>query len=442
MSFRRKSWPRFAFVLPLLSGLPLVFLLPAPPAAAEEIQVNSAIHGSQERPAVAMNPAGRFVVAWRDEFAAGELGGGIVGQIFDARGARVGANFRVSEPTPNEEHGTTVAIDDAGNFVVAWEEYESFKSVVVKYRFFSADGTPLTSPIQLNAQHWEVAQRPAVAMDAAGNGVVVWDLTPNYLRYDVVGRRFGPSGVGLSEIFTINTENASSQYAPSAAMDDQGRFVVSWTSNPVGGETDGRNIEARRFQADGTPLGNQFLVHSDSAGEQDDSAIAMDSAGNFVIVWEDMTPGDEKAIQAQIFESDGSLRGGEFRADSLAAGVQRTPAVAMAPSGEIVVAWGSLGSGGSDGTGDGDAVHARRFLSDGSVDGPQLRLNLYTTGLQFRPAVAIGEALELVAVWGSEGSFGDDQDERSVQRSRLLGRDLIFGDGFESGDSRAWSSGP
>lgn len=441
MRFERKLRPfRQRFVL-----LTLISLLPTL-AEAEEIQVNTAILGSQERPAVAMNDAGRFVVVWRDELAAGELNGAIVAQIFDAGGGRVGGNLRVNEPGSLEKRSPAVAIDDAGNFAVVWEEYESFKSVVVKGRFFAADGTPAGAPMQMNAQHFEVAQRPAIAMDAAGNGVVVWDLTPNYMHYDVVGRRFTANGATLGNIFTVNTQTAAYQYAPSAAMDDQGRFVVAWTSGPASFEEDGRNIEARRFLADGTPLGNQQLVNTWSAGEQDDSAVAMDAAGNFVVVWQDLVPGDERGIEGQLFGSDGIPRGGELRADATPTGTERTPAVAMAPSGEFVIAWGSIGPVGTDGPGggdgDGESVQARRFQSDGSPDGPQRQLNLYTASTQSRPAVGIGEALHFVAVWGSLGSFADDQDERSVQRSRILGRNLIFGDGFESADTRAWSSSP
>ncbi len=44
---------------------------------------------------------------------------------------------------------------------------------------------------------------------------------------------------------------------------------------------------------------------------------------------------------------------------------------------------------------------------------------------------------DFVVAWESEGSGGDDTSGYSIQRSPVA---LIFTDGFESGDTTAWSS--
>jgi hypothetical protein len=70
---------------------------------------------------------------------------------------------------------------------------------------------------------------------------------------------------------------------PALASAANGAFVAVWNSQ------DGL-IRGRRFDASGTPLGAQFLITFASGGLN--PAIAMDAAGNFVVV---------RAAQAGIF---------------------------------------------------------------------------------------------------------------------------------------------
>ena len=71
--------------------------------------------------------------------------------------------------------------------------------------------------------------------------------------------------------------------------------------------------------------------------------------------------------------------------------------------------------------------------------GPEFQVNTYTTGVQSRPAVAIDNIGEFVVTWSDEyqqnfslGIFG--------QRFMAAPPVGIFADGFESGDTAAWSS--
>jgi hypothetical protein len=102
--------------------------------------------------------------------------------------------------------------------------------------------------------------------------------------------------------------------------------------------------------------------------------------------------------------------------------------------GDFVVGWSSSDSGGTDS--DNASVHGQRYASDGSSVGAEFQVNTYTNNGQRSPSVSVDADGDLVVVWQSFGSTGTDQSSFSVQRTE----GVLFVDGFESGDTTAWTS--
>lgn len=86
-------------------------------------RINTFTSGTQHEPAVAMDGTGRFVVAW-ESTGQGPSFRGIFGQRFRASGARDGGEFPVSSRTTGNQFRPGVAMDDDGNFVVAWDSFD------------------------------------------------------------------------------------------------------------------------------------------------------------------------------------------------------------------------------------------------------------------------------------------------------------------------------
>jgi hypothetical protein len=79
------------------------------------------------------------------------------------------------------------------------------------------------------------------------------------------------------------TESAQSGYAPKVALDDAGNFVVVWHS--YNGDGDGPAVFGRRFNAAGIPQGASFQVNNTTTGEQRDPVVAMAPNGEFAVLW-------------------------------------------------------------------------------------------------------------------------------------------------------------
>src|SRR4029079_7226003 len=77
----------------------------------------------------------------------------------------------------------------------------------------------------------------------------------------------------------------------------------------------------------------------------------------------------------------------------------------------------------------------RRFGSDGVAQGNDFQVNSFTTGFQRNSAIASSPDGDFVAVWDSDGRDGSGFG--------IFGQrygDILFEDGFESGNLSRWSS--
>jgi hypothetical protein len=178
-------------------------------------------------------------------------------------------------------------------------------------------------------------------------------------------------------------------------------------------------------RAGAQPLGSEFQVNAYTTGRQEacsrggGSLVAADASGNFVVVWQNDGPGDTSyGIFGRRFDSNGKPLGAEFRVNSYTTGRQWHPAVAADASGDFVVAWTTQAS--QDGSAEG--VFAQRYDSAGEALGGEFRVNSYTTSDQRDPSVATDGSGNFVIVWSSRYQDGD--------------RWGIFGQRYDSDGSR------
>ena len=138
-------------------------------ARLEAIFRSAATSAVEAYPATAVQPDGRFLVVWEsDGSVAGDTDGtSIQGQRFDPDGGRVGEQFQVNSYTTGNQGRPTVASDEAGDFVVAWESLGSqgsdTDSVSIQMRRFRITG-------DVGDRVWEDVNRNGL-QDAGEQGV-------------------------------------------------------------------------------------------------------------------------------------------------------------------------------------------------------------------------------------------------------------------------------
>jgi hypothetical protein len=370
-----------------------------PTPAGGEFQVNTYTTGHQLFAAVAVAPGGQFVVVWE---SAGQDGDdfGIFGQPYGADGTPLGAEFQVNSYTTYAQINPKVAMDGAGNFVVVWQgaAQDGSDMGVFGQRYDSA-GARRGSEFQVNTYTTSSQSFPAVAMDAAGNFVVAWTSVHDGDGSGVFGQRFDAVGARLGSEFRINTYTTGGQGFPAVTMDPGGNFVVVW----LGRDGDLGGVFGQRYDAAGTPVGGEFRVNTYTTANQRSITVAMDQRGNFVVVWRSfIQDGSLYGVFGQRYDAAGAPRGGEFQVNTYTTGSQDYPAVAADAAGNFVVVWDSYYVDGSA-----RGIVGQRYDAAGVPRGSEFRVNTYTTGVQRSAVVgmdAVGNFVVVFANYDGDGA--------------------------------------
>jgi hypothetical protein len=269
---------------------------------------------------------------------------------------------------------------------------------------------PAGAEFRVNTYTYFVQNAQSMAAGPDGSFVVVWERAGEGDGFGIFGQRFNPRGGAIGAEFRVNTYTTGSQSGPAVARDSRGRFVVVWEGM---GEGDNLGVFGQRFGVDGQAVGAPFRVNTYTGFEQWNAAVTMQAHGRFVVVWESSPGGPESGIFAQRFDAEGNPTGSEFQVDSGQPSLQSFPAVAASAGGDFVVAWGDYGQ--SDGSSNG--VFAQRFSAAGERLGAPFAVPVYTTGPQGAVSVAASSAGAFVIAWGGWGFNGTGLFARAFDAS-------------------------
>jgi hypothetical protein len=290
--------------------------------------------------------------------------------------------------------GSQIASSASGSFVAVWEDTITDH---VYARLYNADGTAAAAEFRVNTNITGALNKdqPTVAMDSAGNFVVAWrSQNQDGGSYGIYAQRYNVSGVAQGGEFLVNTATTNAQERPAIAMNSSG-FVITWTSASQDGGGDG--IYAQRYNASGVAQGSEFRVNTTTSNDQNGSDIAMDSAGNFVIAWTSATgDGSGSGVFAQRYNASGVAQGGQVQINTTSSGNQTLGSVAMNAAGTYAVAWTSASQDGNL-----DGAYARLYDSGGTSLSGEILLNSTTASNQRDPSVAIDSTGRLLASWSS-----------------------------------------
>lgn len=294
---------------------------------------------SPNNPRAAMTPQGDLVVVW-DAFGNGVSS--VRGRRYAPNGAPVGNEFLIPNILPGRAYGPNVAINTAGEFVVVWaSEQPVFIPTVVDTmyvafarqvyaQYFRANGTRLGVPILVDSGvNYELSPPlpirksvggPTVAIGPSGDFVVAWDAARADL-HQVVVRGYSRLGLPDGPSFPVSATSLNREKFPQIAMDAAGNFVVVWNGDTT--------IVAHKFFANGVSAGAQFELGGGGAAP----VVAMDPLGNFAVCWW----GGASGVSAQLFSANLTPLTGAFPAFPGVSGERKWPSIAMDAGGNFVV---------------------------------------------------------------------------------------------------------
>ncbi len=380
-------------------------------SSGTEFVVNEIVERDQVDAAIAMNAAGAFVVAFVGEGQQAS-GSDVHVRRFDASASPLGGDMLVNQETARPQRAPAVGLDNQGRFLVAWQsshqEPDPF-SWGIFAREYNALGVPVQDEFLVNSLTSGPQTGSVVAMDGTGQTIVGWLGLDAAHHPAVHGKLYQLADVMDSPELVLANYLAPEEAPPTAGMDADGNSLVAWQSYLQDGS--GLGIFAQKLDQHGNPIGDRLQVNSTTVGNQSLPSLATNASGFSVVVWQsEDQDGEGYGIYGRLVGSDGMLIGDEFLINTITAGDQLAPDVAVAEDGTFVVVWQAP-------DGDGFGIYARRFNPDGSpVDATGFQVNQFTDLDQSGPSVAINAAHQFVVVWVSDHpSVSDPVDnEKSV----------------------------
>jgi hypothetical protein len=313
-----------------------------------EFRVNSATTNTHSTPVVAMAPNGTFAVAWSTLNPTSNTYS-VWARSFSASGAPLSGDVEVSGGSSVNFVPSAIAMNNS-NYVVLYQGSKKYTAGYIFFQRYTSSGSAVGGAVQV-VQASLVNGGSSMGMDANGNLVASWTDSVNpgtfAQRYNSSGKKvgsviplslgaisadvttslamnatgafvvtgntdfqiFNSSGVAQSPVVTFNgnlpsggayTQSTAVQWRPGVAIDSAGNVMLTWD--------DGANVKARQYSANGTPQGNPFVVGALVPGSGSYPAVAINrntttNVVTAVVAWAGSGPGDDNGVFAQRYQS-------------------------------------------------------------------------------------------------------------------------------------------
>ncbi|RVU04510.1 hypothetical protein EOE18_12025 [Novosphingobium umbonatum] len=174
--------------------------------------MNTQTSGEQYEPVVARLADGGFVITWNDQYADANSYG-VKAQIYNANGAKVGAEFLVNTSTSHEQTNPSIASLANGNFVIAWCDNSGSlgdsSDWAIKAQIYTMAGAKVGDEFLVNTATNAAQCNPRMASLANGNFVIAW--------WDYSGQMGDGSDGGLvAQIYSASGQKIGANFAVNA----------------------------------------------------------------------------------------------------------------------------------------------------------------------------------------------------------------------------------
>jgi serralysin len=315
--------------------------------------------------------------------------------------AFVGPEFVVNTTTENGQGFSNQAILSDNRAMVVWSsalESPDGESFEVRARFLDADGTPIGSDFVVNTTTNPDSNPPSVTALADGSAFVSWVWhTPGTDEFDIRGRVIHAGGTGGPD-FIVNTTTANAQIGPAAATLADGHVLITWSSD----ESDGSgtdpyplDVRGRILDSHGMPIGADFIVNADRAGDQLGATVTALPDGRALVIWTAISPdAGVSGVMGRFVNSDGTSSTADFHVLPDSGQSQNGASATVLADGRIFVTWTEQEAGSFL-----NDVHGRILNADGSVSVSDVIVNASNVAYANSPSVTALPDGRALVVW-------------------------------------------
>jgi len=324
-----------------------------------------------------------------------------------------------------------VAGTSDGNIVVAWTQDDS-----VALQKLDPNGTPLWgSGVTLTPSTESFILNDVIAADA---GTVIvsfihggWE--ESHLWAQKLAATDGQLLWGVNHLVVFDALSLQTGYRPALASDGAGGAVVTWyTSIPL-------QCRVQHVLGDGAEAFAHQGVEVSTYVEgrrTNPSGAYLPATGEVVVFWKEESPPNLFGVYGQKLDAFGERQWGDTGRELVPLGVNEVDEVVTLPFDDgAIVAW-------EDGVAwDNQPIRAARVDGNGDLLWPSGIIDLASSQTENRQLVgAFGAAGFAAFAWAAGDTMSSDILAQNLNGDGSLGSLIAFADGFESGDTSAWSA--
>lgn len=240
---------------------------------------------------IAVNAEGNVLALW----LAGDAGGlanRVLGSLFTAGGWQAPTLLNSDAASDMPAYQAKVAADGTGNFFAVWSQAWKMEDQprigVFAKRWVSGRGWKTTATIF--ADETEAGSNATgtleIAADASGSATAVWGANDATWAHFTIRTAAYTVGAGWAPGQIVSREGVQSATPPAVAMDGAGNAMVMW-GQAAGDDLAAKGLQAARYSLD-TGWKPPVTVEPSSIAETRSSAVArvgFDPKGEAIAVW-------------------------------------------------------------------------------------------------------------------------------------------------------------
>lgn len=311
-----------------------------------EFQVNNYSVDEQFFPSVGAVGTDRFVIAWMstnpdNDIDAWDRQYHYRAQVFDATGAKLGAEFQVNTDFYGQAWSPVVTGFGADRFLIQWVD----PMATSVGQIFEGLGNKIGGEIEL---HYAASVAPI-----GSTGFVV-----SWVRNDtVLAQRYDASGIAIGEKFQIDNSNTTSNTERNPGFDTRtlavagGGFLVVWIKYETpdfynSGSPFPREVWSQLFDSAGERIGQESLCTADEVHGGFQFTAASLGTNGFVFAWDEIVWDDsdisieDSSVYAKMCRTSGGQVGETLLVeDNPQSQYAALPSLAVLSNSHFVVTW-------------------------------------------------------------------------------------------------------
>ena len=371
--------------------------------------INTYMDSTQRDPQIDRDAVGNYAVVWNSDFQVSPISqGDIYLQLFNSNDEKTGSEQLVNTYTDLDQEKPALAMSGNGDFIIAWGSFTDLSSSYdVKARLYK-NFVPQGDDFLVNTTADYSQTNPECAIDESGNFIIAWESWyQDGSNRGIYAQRFDSGGNKVGAEFRINSTTLFSQARPAVKYFSNGNFIIVWESWKQDIVTpSGYGVFGKIFDANGTTLKEEFQINTYTNDYQWFGDVETFNDNSFIVVWCSWEQdGYDGGIYLQKFDTSGNKAGDETMVNKTTVYYQWLPRISKLNNNNFAVVWSSWKTDGSR-----EGIYAQIFSRDLDRVSFETRVNDYTDSFQWEPDLIPGTNNEILVVWSNWGQYDKDYE--------------------------------